>query len=66
MEKREADELLHQLEFHLGLAWIYQQPQSEEQRINSSAKTRNSPSDKLTPPSPDVLPELELTIIMAS
>jgi hypothetical protein len=54
----QADELLHQLEFHLGLAWIYQQPQSEEQRINSSGKTRDSPSDKLTPPSPDVLQEL--------
>ncbi|MEH2250599.1 ATP-binding protein [Nostoc sp.] len=52
-----ADELLHQLEFHLGLAWIYQQSQSEEQRINS-ASTRDRPLDKLTPPSPDVLQEL--------
>ena len=54
----QADELLHQLELHLGLAWIYQQSQSEEQRINSSAKIRDSPSDKLTSPSPDVLQEL--------
>lgn len=54
----QADELLHQLEFHLGLAWIYQQSQSEEQRINSSATIRESPSDKLTSPSPDVLQEL--------
>ncbi|MDF5736394.1 MULTISPECIES: hybrid sensor histidine kinase/response regulator [unclassified Nostoc] len=53
----QADELLHQLEFHLGLAWIYQQSQSEEQTINS-ATTGDSPSDKLTPPSPDVLREL--------
>ncbi|MEH2419926.1 MAG: ATP-binding protein [Nostoc sp.] len=52
-----ADELLHQLEFHLGLAWIYQQSQSEEQRINS-ATIRDHPLDKLTPPSPDVLREL--------
>ncbi|MEH1835739.1 MAG: ATP-binding protein [Nostoc sp.] len=52
-----ADELLHQLEFHLGLAWIYQQSQSEEQRINS-ATTGDRPSDKLTPPDPDVLREL--------
>ncbi|MEH1901517.1 MAG: ATP-binding protein [Nostoc sp.] len=53
----QADELLHQLVFHLGLAWIYQQSLSEEQTINS-ATTGDSPSDKLTPPSPDVLREL--------
>ncbi|MEH2000483.1 MAG: ATP-binding protein [Nostoc sp.] len=51
----QADELLHQLEFHLGLAWIYQQSQSE---INSLAITSDRRSDKLTPPSPDVLREL--------
>lgn len=53
----QANELLHQLEFHLGLAWIYQQSESEEQRINS-ATTGDRPSDKLTPPDPDVLREL--------
>ncbi|WP_292833334.1 ATP-binding protein [Nostoc sp. JL33] len=51
----QADELLHQLEFHLGLAWIYQQSQSE---INSLAITSDRRSDKLTPPAPDVLQEL--------
>ncbi|MEH2373921.1 hybrid sensor histidine kinase/response regulator [Nostoc sp.] len=56
----QADELLHQLEFHLGLAWIYQQSQSEEQRINSLA---DSPLNQFTPPSPDVLQEL---LILAS
>ena len=54
----QADELLHQLEYHLNLAWIYQQSQSESQRINYQATTRDSPSDKLTPPSPDVLREV--------
>ncbi|MHC5936726.1 ATP-binding protein [Nostoc sp.] len=51
----QLDELLHQLEFNLGLAWIYQQSQSE---INSLAITSDRPSDKLTPPAPDVLQEL--------
>jgi response regulator RpfG family c-di-GMP phosphodiesterase len=55
----QADELLHQLESHLGLTWIYQQSQSEKQRINSSATTH----DKLTPPSADILQEL---VILAS
>lgn len=59
----QADELLQQLECHLNLAWIYQQSQSEEQRINSSATTRDSPSEQLTTPSPDVLREL---VILAS
>ncbi|MEH2294668.1 hybrid sensor histidine kinase/response regulator [Nostoc sp.] len=54
----QVDELLHQLKFNLGLAWIYQQSQSEEQRINSSTTTSDSPSDKLISPSPDVLREL--------
>ena len=54
----QADELLHQLEYHLNLAWIYQQSQSESQKINSQATTRDSPLDKLTPPSPDVLREV--------
>ncbi|MHC5764912.1 MAG: ATP-binding protein [Nostoc sp.] len=52
----QVDELLHQLECHLDLVWIYQQ--SEKQIINSSATTLDSSSDKLTPPSPDVLREL--------
>ncbi|MEH1959655.1 MAG: ATP-binding protein [Nostoc sp.] len=51
----QVDELLHQLEFNLGLAWIYQQSESE---INSLAITSDRPSDKLTPPAPDVLQEL--------
>ena len=59
----QADELLHQLEFNLGLVWIYQQSQSEEQRIKSSTITGDSPLDKLTPPSPDLLREL---LILAS
>ncbi|MBD2608509.1 response regulator [Scytonema hofmannii FACHB-248] len=50
----QADELLHQLESHLGLAWIYQHSQYEKQRINSSATTH----DKLTSPSADILREL--------
>ncbi|MEH2409248.1 hybrid sensor histidine kinase/response regulator [Nostoc sp.] len=54
----QVDELLYQLEFNLGLAWIYQESQSEEQRINSSTTTSDSPSDKLISPSPDVLREL--------
>ncbi|MEH1907863.1 hybrid sensor histidine kinase/response regulator [Nostoc sp.] len=51
----QVDELLHQLEFNLGLAWIYQQSESE---INSLAIISDRPSDKLTPPAPDVLQEL--------
>ena len=54
----QADELLHQLEYHLNLAWIYQQSQSDSQKIDSKATTRDSPSDKLTPPSVDVLREV--------
>ncbi|WP_257235851.1 response regulator [Nostoc sp. 'Peltigera malacea cyanobiont' DB3992] len=57
----QADELLHQLECHLGLTWIYQQ--SEEQKINSSPTTLDSSPDKLTPPSSDILREL---MILAS
>ncbi|MEH2361716.1 MAG: ATP-binding protein [Nostoc sp.] len=51
----QVDELLHQLEFNLGLAWIYQQSQSE---INSLAIISERSSDKLTPPAADVLQEL--------
>ncbi|MEH1815883.1 MAG: ATP-binding protein [Nostoc sp.] len=57
----QADELLHQLECHLALTWIYQQ--SEEQKINSSPTTLDSSPDKLTPPSSDILREL---MILAS
>ncbi|BAY09853.1 hybrid sensor histidine kinase/response regulator [Calothrix sp. NIES-2098] len=54
----QADELLHQLEIHLGLTWIYQQSSSEAQPTNSAATTRDRPADRFTPPSPDVLREL--------
>lgn len=52
----QADELLHQLEVHLGLTWIYQQPQ--EQQNTASVTPGDRPTDKLLPPSPEVLREL--------
>lgn len=54
----QADELLHQLKCHLNLVWIYQHSQSQEPKINYSAKTDDSPSNQLTLPPPDVLREI--------
>lgn len=53
----QADELLQQLERHLGLIWIYKQSESEKQITNNSATTDRQ-SDLLIFPSPEVLREL--------
>nr|WP_256973241.1 hybrid sensor histidine kinase/response regulator [Nostoc sp. T09] len=53
----QVDELLQQLERHLGLRWIYKQSQSEEETANNLA-IANSQSDSLIPPSAEVLAEL--------
>jgi CheY-like chemotaxis protein len=54
----QADELLCQLERHLGLVWIYQLSQSEQQATSDMATKGNSSSAKLTSPQPEVLQEL--------
>ncbi|WP_242056306.1 MULTISPECIES: hybrid sensor histidine kinase/response regulator [unclassified Nostoc] len=53
----QVDELLQQLERHLGLKWIYKQPQSEGEIINNLV-TADNQSDTLIPPAPEVLQEL--------
>ncbi|MDZ8187517.1 MAG: ATP-binding protein [Nostoc sp. ChiSLP02] len=53
----QADELLNQLERHLGLIWIYKQSQSEGQTTNNSA-TAYSRLESLIPPPSEVLQEL--------
>ncbi|WGV28581.1 hybrid sensor histidine kinase/response regulator [Halotia branconii] len=54
----QANELLHQLEHHLDLVWIYQQSQVEQQKTSVSTTVSNHQSDKLIPPTPEVLREL--------
>ncbi|MEH2395494.1 MAG: ATP-binding protein [Nostoc sp.] len=53
----QVNELLHQLERHLNLVWIYKQSQPDEEKAKE-ATTANSQSAQLTPPSPKVLQEL--------
>ncbi|MDZ8106136.1 MAG: ATP-binding protein [Nostoc sp. DedQUE12a] len=53
----QADELFQQLESLLNLVWIYKQSQPEEVEPKQ-AKTANSQSTQLIPPSPEVLQEL--------
>jgi len=53
----QVDELLQQLERHLGLTWIYKQSQAEAQVTNNLVKV-NSQADSLIPPSSEVLQEL--------
>jgi len=48
----QADELLRQLERHLGLVWIYQSSQCESEAASEVATKGNSPSAQLMPPKP--------------